>query len=234
MKLSHSLSITSKSFQRQSDDEARDNADKRMLAAVAYKRRCSQIILQYNPNHNANNFNEKKEVRAAISRHNVRHEWRVIQSPEAILDILDQGFTIQFGVNLVSSNKKDVSFLDGFFLDYDPWDKNNNAPVKNVLSLQELVNIPLIRDNFYAYQKSFSHRSDECPSMHFYFFFDRSVSLIEHELIGKAFFKKCNEQINQDPSLHREGLDFSVANNSAQLCFGSPHQTVLGLSLIHI
>lgn len=177
------------------------------------------FTFQYNPTFKSYDFDTKSEMREFFQGN--RDVWTVEREVGNLFKRVDEGYTVQFGVNQTSTKVDDIEFFDGFYIDYDGWDKKNDCPIQGVATIEEILELPFVKEHCLFYQRSFSDRPNAL-SVHLFFKFDkRTRDFKDHHLAAKLSTKILTEQLG-----NRGGFDESVNNNVGQVCFGGKSPAV--------
>lgn len=167
---------------------------------------------QYNPSFKSSEFKTKDALKIAFKQH--RDTWNLEEGVDNLFKRVNEGYTVQFGVNTTSTQVDDIEYFDGFFIDYDGWDKKNDCPIEGIATIEEILELPFVKEHCLFYQLSFSNRP-EALSVHLFFLFDkRTRNFKHHHLSAKLATKILTEQIG-----NRGGFDEAVTNNVGQVCF---------------
>lgn len=188
----------------------------------------SIMITDFPLNSNVFNFQvNRKACSANITKDELkinlatnRSQFKTETGFNSFVNAVEQGYTIQLGVNEISSKKEDISYIDGFYLDYDECKDGS----KKSIPYTELLEIPFIKEHCFACQRSVSHVNDERPRVHFFFLYkERQFDLAKvkkFQLGLKNFLDLIVSEIHPK----HQGFDVSVQKNIGQVCFSSTHK----------
>lgn len=168
------------------------------------------IKFQYNPTFSSYSFKDKDLMKLEFKKN--RASWVLESGLNSLINRLDEGFTVQAGINQVSTVNDDIESIDWFYIDYDAWDKAANAPIPDVATIDELLQLSFISEFCSFYQTSFSYR-EEAPNLHFIFLLSRLVTKTEQQIIIKCFSEHLKEEFG------KSGFDPSIENNPGQVMF---------------
>jgi hypothetical protein len=182
--------------------------------------RFNSFTFQYNPSFKSPQFKTKDDLKITFKQH--RDTWNLEKGVDNLFKRVNEGYTVQFGVNTTSTQVNDIEYFDGFFIDYDGWDKKNDCPIEGIATIEEILALPFVKEHCLFYQLSFSNRP-EALSVHLFFKFDkRTRDFKEHHLSTKLATKILTEQLG-----NRAGFDEAVSNNVGQVCFAGRGEAVV-------